>query len=351
MFKKIYILSCLYFFISLVYATTLEDIKPHTPNKKPWSEQWFYYLNDPDVGYFKVSLQTYIMPDANEMKEKGYVHFVFAPKNGVMKVFDYYFDEVILYAAEKGSDSFRYYIPGYVDATDNQVTLMFPDFTFSFIYTGKHKHYWGGHNPGQTPFGFIMDLPFVEPNWFVFSMGTPSEYSYSDQSMSYSSNGTVYLDKGWYTQEGAASNFYLLGMNDLQQFMITGASIGHLTTELWAGRYLSGRLNLILYPAISGLSMKRVINECNGTLQAEFKKLTQTIRVTARADKSDFYRSDIPTIKVFNAKYPYRKSMMATIDVSVYQFGRLREHVSFPQGLLEFSGKPICEEGGIYAND
>ncbi|MGI0117864.1 hypothetical protein [Zooshikella sp. RANM57] len=351
MFKKIYILSCLYFFINLVQATTLEDIKPHTTNKKPWSEQWFYYLNDPDVGYFKVSLQTYILPGATNMKEKGYVHFVFAPKRGAIQIFDYYFDNLKLYAEGNGSTLFRYHIPGYVDATNKQVTLTLPDFTFSFSFTGKHKHYWGGHNPGQTPFGYIMDLPFVESNWFIFSMGTSAEYHYSDQDTSYSSNGTVYLDKGWYTKEGSDSYFYLLGMNDQRQLMITGASIGRLTAELWAGRYLSDRSDLILYPAISGLSMKRTINECNGTLQAEFKKLTQTIKVAAQANISDFYHSDMPSLKVFKAKYPYRKSMMATIDVSVYQFGKLREHVVFPQGVLEFAGKPICEEGAIFAND
>ena len=44
-----------------VFATTLDDIRPHVPSSdKTWAEQWFYNVAVPDVGYFKISLQSYI---------------------------------------------------------------------------------------------------------------------------------------------------------------------------------------------------------------------------------------------------------------------------------------------------
>ncbi|MDE1461496.1 hypothetical protein [Spartinivicinus poritis] len=342
---KTLLLTCfIVLFSNAVSATTLEDIKPHSPTKKPWSEQWFYYLNDPAMGYFKISLQTYIMPDSPTLKEKGYVHVVYAPKEGKMQVYDYFFDEVMTQSSGSGSTAFHYSIPGKVDANDKQITLTLPDFNFSMQFISNHKHYWSGRNPGQTPYGFITDIPFVGGKWFIFTMGTSVQYSYSDNDESYGGYGTVYLDKGWYTKEDSPSFMYILGINDKQQLMMTGAAAGSIPIELWAGRYLSQQSDITLYPAIAGLSMKRTLDACKGELHIEFNKLTKKITVDAKANINDFYISRMPSMLVLGGDQPIMKSMKATLDVNVYEFGQLTEQVNFPQGVLEFGGNVFCDD-------
>lgn len=95
-----------------VSATTLDDIRPHLPSSdKTLAEQWFYNIAVPDVGYFKISLQSYIAPDFNQPTPKAYVHLAFTPLNGQTVKYDIFRDELIL----KGFDDaalFHYEIKG-----------------------------------------------------------------------------------------------------------------------------------------------------------------------------------------------------------------------------------------------
>ena len=75
-------------------STTLRDVKPHAPFKKPWNEQWFYYVHDPSVGYFKVSLQSYLLKDSPDDALKGYVHVMFTSVEGKTVIFEVFSDEL-----------------------------------------------------------------------------------------------------------------------------------------------------------------------------------------------------------------------------------------------------------------
>lgn len=343
MLKKSLLLCLLYLLTNLSTATTLEDIKPHPPTKKPWSEQWFYYLNDPAVGYFKVSLQTYIMPDAPDLKEKGYVHVVFTPLQGKTVIYDYYYDNVEVYAAEPGSQAFRYSIPGVVEASEQQLNLNLPDVSFSLQWVGNHQHYWSGRNPGKSPFGILTELPIVGSSWFIFTLGTPAQYSYQDSSNTYQGHGISHLDKGWYTQK-SSGYAYVMATTEKVKLMLTGGADSGLPIELWTGRYLSEKFDLTFHPTIAGLGVKKTIEPCKSEMKIEFKKLTKKIIVHATANQDDFYKSKMNGVTVFGNKHPTMKTMNANINIKTFRFNKLVEEINLPQGLLEFSGNYYCDK-------
>ncbi|USD33939.1 MULTISPECIES: hypothetical protein [Vibrio] len=326
-----------------VFATTLDDIRPHVPSSdKTWAEQWFYNVAVPDVGYFKISLQSYIAPDFDEPTPKAYVHLAFTPLNGKTIKYDIFRDKLIM----KGFDDatlFHYEIPGVVVANQDSVEVTYNDFHFSMRWDGEHAHYWRGLNPGQTPFGIIPELPGVGGKWFLYTVGTPIQYSFSDGDVSLFGSGYAQVDKGWYDKESSAGMVYSMGLSDDLYYMFTGAKIGNSNIELWAGRYISDNYDLIFYPAIGNLSVKREYDSCAGYLKVEMNKLRYKMVMEAKSDLDDFYPLEFPSVIIFGGEQKYMKSMKADVKFSLYDFGQLEESIEIPQALLEFSGPFYCD--------
>ncbi|WLQ15148.1 hypothetical protein O5O45_04285 [Hahella aquimaris] len=329
-------------FINYAAATTLDDIKPHSPTQSPWNEQWFYYINDPAVGYIKVSLQTYIMEDAPSLQEKGYIHVVFTPRTGATRVYDYFFDDVQLSGGDPNDPyAFSYSIPGVVEANQNRIELTLPDLYFASERLGTHDHYWGWPNPGATPFGLIGELPFIQNRWFVFSLGTLTRYAYSDQSVSHEGQALAYIDKLWTINQGKGFA-YIMATSDKARLMFSGGEDGGVPIELWAGKYKSPTENVTFYPSIEGLSVRKTLDACSGEITVEFSKLTHKLVLHAKADLKDFYDSEMPSVIVFKADKPVMKTMNAKLTINLYHFNKLVEQTHLPQGILEFGGDWYC---------
>lgn len=336
----------LFLMTSTAFSMDVGDIKPHQPTKSPWSEQWFYYLNDPEVGYYKVSFQTYLEGHSPALTEKAYLHLAFAPKNGAVKTYDLYYDDVYLVADEDpNSESFQYIIPGVIEADEQQVSVTLDEFNFSMRWIGEHKHYWDRFfNPGEGPFGLISSLPFIDNRWFVYSMGTPAEYQFTDGEVTHQGMGTVSIDKGWYTIANSDSFIYVFAADEKTQFMFTGAEINFFPIEMWAGRYLSENQDLVFYPGIKGLSVAHVADACRGTFHLEMNKLFYKVVVEAKAPLDSFYDSTMPTVHLLGAQQPIMKSMYSEINVKIYKFGKLIEEKDIAQGFLEFGDSQYCSE-------
>ncbi|WP_444920226.1 hypothetical protein ACJJID_15325 [Microbulbifer sp. CnH-101-G] len=342
---KLLIISILWLVSHLVSATTLDDLKAHTPtSNKTWAEQWFYNIAVPDVGYFKVSLQTYIAPDFTEPTPRPYIHLAFSPKNGTEVKYDLFLDEVILKHPDN-SGEFYYEVPGIILADEAGIWVNHAEFNFSMRWAGDHHHYWHGLNPGQTPFGIIPELPGVGGKWFLYTVGTPVEYSFSDGDRSLIGQGFAQLDKGWFDKESSAGVIYTMGLTDDIYFMFTGAKIGDSSIEMWAGRYISDQYDLIFYPAFKNLSVKRELDPCSGYLKLQMSKLKYKLILEAWANAGSFYRQRFPSDVIFGLGQIYMKSMQANINFSLYKKGSLVESIQVPQGLLEFSGPFTCEGG------
>jgi hypothetical protein len=341
---------CLYFLLILYVslkpsiAMNIGDIKPHIPTKTPWSEQWFYYLNDPGVGYYKISFQTYISGNSPAFKQAAYIHLAFAPKQGKVQTYDLFYDDVILTSNnDPASEAFEYIIPEVIHVNEDRMNILLPEFNFSMHWTGDHKRYWNKvFNPGEGPFGLISSLPFIDNRWFVYSMGTPAAYSFSNGDVSHQGEGIVSIDKGWYTTTNAENFIYLFAADHEHQFMFTGARVKRASLELWAGRYLSDTQDLVFYPAINGLSVSHKVDPCQGIFHFEIKKLLHKIVIDAEAPVHSFYDSTMPTVDLLGAEYPVMKSMNATMKLKIYKFGELIEEKEIEQGFLEFGDSYHC---------
>ncbi|MCL1126222.1 hypothetical protein [Shewanella surugensis] len=149
----------------------------------------------PNVGYFKISFQSYIAPGFETPTPKAYIHLAFTPLQGPTTKYDLFLDEVILTHPDD-PNKFYYEVPGLIIADEEGIDINHDAFKFTLNWNGEHHHYWPGLNPGQTPFGSIPELPGVGGKWFLYTVGTPINYSFTDESQQLSGRGYAQLDKG-----------------------------------------------------------------------------------------------------------------------------------------------------------
>lgn len=130
-----------------IKATTLQDLKAHQPSSnQTWAEQWFYNVAVPNVGYFKISLQSYIAPDFDTPTPKAYIHLAFPPLQGPTTKYDLFLDEVIL-THPNDPNKFYYEVPRLVIANEEGININHDAFKFTLHWNGEHHHYWPGLNP------------------------------------------------------------------------------------------------------------------------------------------------------------------------------------------------------------
>lgn len=326
-------------FIQNAYGTKLEDLSAHQPTSDLWSEQWFYNLGDPNMGYVKVSLQTFKSPEMDTIS--AYIHVAYSPISGPTQVNNYYFDQVEL-DHPTNPDKFYYHVPNKVTATEEGLYLDLPNFKYSVSWLGPHQHYWSGLNPGKSPMGILADIPKLNAQWFIYSVGTSADYSFSNDVVSLSGVGTMHIDKGWFNRAYTSNFLYVLGLTNQEQLFITGGPTGSLGIEPWVAKYVSDELNLTFPFTIKGLGVKSNYDGCQGRLDFEIKNLTYKLVVSANSEPDTFYLSEMPSVKLFNSDQGIMKSMQARIEIKVYHFGMLIEEKIIDQGHLEFSGESIC---------
>lgn len=335
-------LALLILLISLpVLATKLADLKPHSPSDQPWNEQWFYYFNDPGVGYFKISLQTFIYADDPESKLRGYLHLVYTPVNGKIRSYDYLYDQVDVVSKENSQYGFSFVIPGVAEMSESRIRINTAEFSFSSDLSGPHQHYWR-LNKGASPYSLLTSLPNVANRWFVFSLATPAQYAFSADYAQHQGIASTYIDKGWSTSQATNYAFVMATRAD-RQLMLAGGSDEGFAIEMWAGRYRSDSNSMTFMPSIAGLTVERTLSPCEGVLDISLKGLGKELRIHASANPEDFEDSTLPSMQVFNAEFPSAKTMNAKIDVQLYRFGKLVEHSQFQQGALEFGGGMHCD--------
>ncbi len=344
----LYLTTTLLFLISTLntaYATSYDDLAPHPPSGSPWSEQWFYNLNDPDQGYFKVTLQTYITPGSNQQNLGGYVHFAYSSKTGITKTYEYFSDEVIVeqVPGAKGN-SFHFQIPGIVDADENTLSLTLQDINFHMSWVGVHTPYWPTLNPAQSPFRILSELPGLGAHWFVWTIKTPTQYTYSDDGQNLSGFGWSNVDKGWYDKEVYGSYMYALAVTGQYQLLLSGGTAKNSAIEVWAGQFRSEDEVISFLPTFKGLGVKRTLDTCRGLLDIELNKVSRKVVIHAQSAPSDFYDARMPSQIVFNAEKPVMKTMQASFSIKVYHWGQLQKEVTLPQGLMEFAGDAYCDQ-------
>ena len=327
-------------------GTFLEDLRPHPPQKAPWSDAWYYYIHDPDVGYFKITFLHYLTETSALDEKNAYVHVVYAPKDGEEKVFDYFYDDFTAEATETSEHGFRFAIPDVAEITESEIRLTLPDLTLTAQISDQHTRYFDrakDDNPGRSPFRQLSELPFLENQWFIYSLGTPATYEYQDNEVHHQGGGMTYIDRGWNSGQ-AASFAYVIATGEDTKLMLTGGYDGNFPLEIWVGRLKTAKRNINLPPRIKGLSVFTDIDPCAGTGEIFIGNFKDQFRVKVKAPVDSFYYHTTPSVTAFNSEHPPFKSMNAKIEIQVYQYFFPVEKIEIDQGLFEFGGALHCAD-------
>ncbi|NIB42143.1 hypothetical protein HBA55_21230 [Pseudomaricurvus alkylphenolicus] len=330
--------------ISSASATTLDQFSPRPVHGFPWSDAWYYYIHDPDVGYFKIVFLTFLNQDTGADKQEAYLHVVFTPKTGQKREYDYYYKDVV--AAPVNGDkpySFKFEVPGAAKINESSIELNLPDVSISAQFKDEHIHYSNDENPGASPFGWVTSLPFVENQWFVFSMATETQYRFKDHWAQHSGHGLTYIDRGWNDGQ-AAGMIYLMAVSEQVKLMFTGGIDGNLPIESWAGRLITPKHNLTFSPSIKGWDTTTKSDICASWMEVQMIEGDYRVKIVAEAPLGSFYNHVTPSLTVFQSENPVMKSMSAKTSVEVYKNDRLVETVSVDQSILEYGGSHYCDK-------
>lgn len=325
-------------------ATTLDQFSPRPITGYPWSDAWYYYINDPDVGYYKIVFLSYLNEDTEDNKPHAYLHVVFAPLEGEKRQYDYYYDNV--QAKPVAGDvpwAFEFNVPGAAKISEKRIELTLPDVEIAADFSSQHLHYSTGDNPGDSPFGWITSLPFVENQWFVFSMATDAKYAFKDAQSSHQGDGLTYIDRGWNDGQ-AAGMIYLMAVSEDVKMMFTGGVDGNLPLETWVGRLITPRLDLQFTPSIDGMDTDSRPSPCEASMALTMHEDDYRVEINADAALSTFYNHVTPSLTVFHSPNAVMKSMQARTTIKVFHKEALIETLHLPQSILEFGGVHYCDQ-------
>jgi hypothetical protein len=234
-------------------------------------------------------------------------------------------------------------VPGVAKISERRIELNLPDVSISADFSSEHIHYSKGDNPGDSPFGWITSLPFVENQWFVFSMATASEYAYKDAAGEYKGTGLTYIDRGWNDGQ-AAGMIYLMAVSDDVKMMFTGGVDGNLPLETWVGRLITPKHDLTFTPSLNGMDTDSQPAPCDASMKLSMREGDYRIEIDAEAPLSTFYNHVTPSLTVFKSPNAVMKSMQAETIIKVFHKGELAETINLPQSILEYGGVHYCDK-------
>lgn len=344
MAKKLFLSFIFLLFSQASWSSTLDEFSPREATHNPWSDAWYYYIHDPKVGYYKIVFLTYLNEETPDNQPHAYVHVVLAAKDGSTREYDYYFNEVVAKPVAGDSEyAFSFEIPGVASINEKSIALDLPDVSIKADFSADHLRYSTPEHPNVSPFAWLTSLPFVENQWFVFSMATPAQYQYRDAEHQYQGSGLTYIDRGWNSGQ-AAGMVYLMAVSEELKLMLSGGTDGKLPMEIWAGRLISEQHDLTFTPSINGMAAHTDFNPCEGKARVEMQEGDYRILVQSAAPLASFYNHVTPSLSVFHSKNPVMKSMQATATVEIYKDETLLDSITLEQSVLEFGGLHYCDK-------
>ncbi len=320
-------------------AEALAAYKPQPPAGAPWADYWYAYINDPEVGFFKIAFLSSLKRGQSE-PQSAYLHIAFFPLGGGFREYDYYADDVTLDAGAGDSPcAFRFEVPGAAVISHDWIELTLPDAALSATIGSEHTHYWNQCNPANGPFTPETDSPpGAASHWFIFTLGTLVEYQFSDAHDRHGGTGVVYIERGW--SSSAAPGFtYLVATGDRAKLMLVegGKSSGR-GGDMWSGQLLLGDHRLLLLPTPGNHHAESTIDAANGEISLSLEQQPYRLELLASAPLSDFYDQVTPSQTVFGAEHPVMKTMSAALDITLTKDGSVVEQIALPQSILEFAG-------------
>jgi hypothetical protein len=318
-------------------VTTLTRFRPHAPTADPFADTWYYYVNDPELGYLKLVLVTYLSSQTNGHDQHAYVHVAVAPLDGPTREYDHYFDDVVI-ATPDGDDpwSFSVDVPGAVHVDARSVELTLPDVSVSARFDGAHEHYWPGPDEAASPFTGPTDGEPGRSHWFVFTLGTPTECRFEDGHGAHAGRGLAYVERGWSVRQ-AHGFCYLMAVSRMAKLMLT-CGMPNDDVAVWAGRLVTADHDIRFLPFAGEQQVTSNLEPSRGAASLEIEQAGYVVRVVSGAPLRDFYDQVTPSLTVFGADTPVAKTMNARLHVEILRDGAVLETVDLPQSILEFGG-------------
>ncbi|MCB2064029.1 MAG: hypothetical protein KDE25_11385 [Novosphingobium sp.] len=320
-------------------ADALAAYKPQPPAGAPWADYWYAYINDPEVGFFKIAFLSSLKPGQSE-PQSAYLHIAFFPLGGGFREYDFYADNVTLDAgAGDNPQAFRFEVPGAAVISHDRIELTLPEARLSATIGSDHAHYWNQCNPANGPFTPEADTPpGAASHWFIYTLGTPVEYQFGDAHDGHSGKGMIYIERGW--SSSAAPGFtYLVATSEHAKLMLVegGKSSGR-GGEIWAGKLILGEHRLRLLPMSGDYEAHSVLDASRGAMSLDLEQRPYRLELRASAPLTDFYDQVTPSQTIFSAQHPVMKTMNAALDITLYKEGNVVEQIALPQSILEFAG-------------
>jgi hypothetical protein len=316
----------------------LACLRPHAPTGDPFADTWYYYLNDPAVGYLKIVFLSYVNEDTAPGTQAAYVHVAHAPLDGPKAEYDHYSPVVVSGPVDSDEPfAFRFEVPGLVDIDETTLRLTLADVSVQASFRGGHRHYFDEPHPAASPFfGPMGALPSADSHWFVFTLGTPATYRLETPTASHAGTGLMYAERGWSVQQ-ALGFCYLMAVSEEATVVLT-CGMPDATTQVWAARVVTANHDLTFLPLSAGAHADADIKPADGRVAVSVANGADEVRVVSQAALTDFYDQVTPSLTVFHADHPVAKTMNARLDLEIRRDGKVVETVSLPQSILEFGG-------------
>lgn len=208
------------------------------------------------------------------------------------------------------------------------------------------------------PEGMVEFLQIVPLHWFVYSLGSAADYTYS----TYGTDGTedVHSGTGYAHQESNWGSVFPpawiwsegINKSNTHQYALSGGELdlNGYTLTTWFAAYHSPRIQWQFRPTLPGTKYTTYINACTDKGTGSFTIIAEDairkLEINVEAEEDSFIEVSVPTVEGFS--HGAKESFSATVEINAYiklpWFDFLIDDSTFYNAALEFGGEYLCEQ-------
>jgi hypothetical protein len=208
---------------------------------------------------------------------------------------------------------------------------------------------WAKTGGDSGPNGFFTGVQSLPLNWYVDSLGTPTQYQIriASTGKTYQGTGWAHVEKNWGKSFPDAWMWaQAVSEDNKTHFALAGGpvTLNGVTVKTFVFGYKSSRMNLEFGPHDKITTfMKTTISGCDGKFRLQAVRGNLGVIVTAEADPRSFIGLSSPTPTGFKPNVA-QESFATKIKVTVLLNGHVIEKKEFRGAALEFGGDYRCKK-------
>lgn len=334
-----------------------------TDTEGPWFQGWYTRITGQDGTSIAVICATQYLPERDfpipyDMHLPGYLA-VIVSDHGMTKIYES-FPENTIFSSNRDqvldnptSSSWEEFLwhSEYGEITNTFIEISIPGKIEVSATLGPRLPYnstieWLG------PEGLVEFLPIIPLHWFVYSLGSDSEYTYTmldEEKTTVSGSGYAHQETNWGNVFPAAW-IWSEGINSTnsRQFALSGGELSLNGTPLttWLVAYHSPLIQWQFRPTLPETEYTVSMNACAGSFSILAKDSIRKLVISAKASPDSFIDVSVPTDEGFIPGG--EESFSAQVTVSGYiklpWFGYvLVDRYRFTNSALEFGAEYMCK--------